>query len=253
MTGILYGPQSGGFRKQPVASPPGFRREGGRAFTLIELLVVLAIIGLLASLLLPALARAREASLRVKCANHLKQLGYAIRMYADDSNGRYPMRALAGYWPAALLEYYQSTNILLCPSDRRRGPPQTDFAAQLAADRANRSYLINGWNDYFGTALNAASAMREAAVIYPAETIVFGEKKNSVAHYFMDLCEDHGNDLDSVEQACHSASQKSVYSGGANFTYADGSVRYMKYGTTVWPLNLWAVSTTNRLLFAWQR
>ncbi|MDB6040263.1 MAG: hypothetical protein JWM99_4104, partial [Verrucomicrobiales bacterium] len=66
------------------------RIRGVRAFTLIELLVVISIIGILASLLMPALGRAKGKALDVKCISNLKQLGVALTIYADENASKLP-------------------------------------------------------------------------------------------------------------------------------------------------------------------
>src|SRR6185503_10464146 len=118
---------------------------------------------ILASMLLPALSRAKEAAKRIACLNNMRQLTLAAKMYADEYEGLLPARSGGNppRWPTALRDGYKDLRVLRCPSDI--AAPGSDFAKsnesrtnQLPADAAKRSYIINGWNDRFKADLGPA-------------------------------------------------------------------------------------------------
>lgn len=94
-----------------AASPPAFGRREGRAFTLIEMLVVIAIIGVLASILVPVIGGVRESATMAVCTSRLRELGAAFQLYAQENSGElpHPKSAPGSRWPFHVASYLGSS------------------------------------------------------------------------------------------------------------------------------------------------
>lgn len=156
-----------------------------KGFTLLELLIVIAIIAILASLLLPALSKAREGSKKISCMSNLKQIGTASALYISDYEGYVvPCREVTNTWyfwydKRYFLGSYVPSSVFYCPS-------------QTAINTASSSFALNirwygyGYNRYFSDgAYTGASSW--SAFLYLARKKITSLRKPSETSMTMDL------------------------------------------------------------------
>jgi prepilin-type N-terminal cleavage/methylation domain-containing protein len=167
-------------------------------FTLIELLVVIAIIAILASMLLPALSKAKSKADRIKCLNNLKQIALFMQLYTDDSNDVFPghrntglntddaNRSLTNWWGTTIVSYgNNASNLFRCPAIKGRRL-DNGVKWEWKFDPHKVGYGYNGYflgiHPYAGDNLTVAGVnfatkpwFKRSAVISPAQNILIGD------------------------------------------------------------------------------
>ncbi|MCC2670672.1 MAG: prepilin-type N-terminal cleavage/methylation domain [Armatimonadetes bacterium] len=231
-------------------------RARPRGFTLIELLVVIAIIAILAAILFPVFAKAREAARKTSCSSNLRQMGTALLMYTQDYDETYPNRRFGTAarpngddvysWRTVLQPYIKNNQLFTCPSNPSNQTTSTDpvykisYAANFNYGGLNSpppspgvfSVLGNG---LFGNSLSSGVAM--ASVQAPADLIAVVEiYRVPYVSFMIDI---RGTTDSLVPQPYYEQSLFTGHNGTSNYLFADGHVKALRPAQTAQPVNRW--------------
>ena len=218
-----------------------------RGFTLIELLVVIAIISILAAILFPAFARARENARRASCQSNMKQIGLGFEQYKQDYDGRYP-KARQDYqgsaspnptqsssgWVVTLQPYLKSYQLFQCPSEATKG---NDWSQPFDDSWASTLQQQN-WNytDYYcnsGICVERAvepGGLSEARLTSSANTILIGDGSIVDSPFNGPFGETFyaRNSPDNLGNPKGGLNGSVRHLEGGNYAFADGHVKWLK-------------------------
>jgi len=208
-------------------------------FTLIELLVVIAIIAILASILFPVFARARENARRASCQSNLKQIALGVSMYKEDYDSKLPRNRFSATlvspsmpygWADMLQPYLKSTQIFQCPSEANSA--NTSVGATGSAPNVK----IAGYTDYYMN--NAVRNISDAAFTAPSQTVLLGDGDSGNSDNKYDGCYNSyadqtpggysGAACSGAEAFITDLTAAGRHLDGANYAFADGHVKWLK-------------------------
>ncbi|HOM82836.1 MAG TPA: DUF1559 domain-containing protein [Armatimonadota bacterium] len=196
------------------------RKEG---FTLIELLVVIAIIAILAAILFPVFARARENARKSTCQSNLKQIGNGLLMYMQDYDETTCGELVGDYWWTDVIQpYTKNTKIQICPSNRWRAGAFRGcgcFASTITYSEQGRT--TKAWWSGYGLAGEMRTPRTAAEVVDPSGTLWAGDARC----YFIGNSGWEADYGPGDSKGNHSTAD--CHSDGNNFLFADGHVKWL--------------------------
>lgn len=198
-----------------------------RGFTLIELLVVIAIIAILAAILFPVFARAREKARQTSCLNNVKQLCLAILQYTQDYDERYtPAYCTNPHvpWPLLLQPYVKNQQVVTCPSDN----DPWNGSLTSYTPRWEISYILN-YRMHPSLDSATGTGVKMGAVARPAEVITLTENADGSTSNLQPTCQyAWGTSGSSVSAGYNPWARLSFrHNGGANCGFADGHAKWL--------------------------